>query len=272
MVEVALADPPDIEFPLKTRNDDVVLAFRGAGATDPSVGSRGPLPFLTKRLLSAQGPFGLDVEVKSEGRLVGTWAIEVKAIGVAHMSRARAHLYVCSSATGDPRATGAFLVVRHWSVRASDKEQLEQLYESLSVAALERLDSLIGGVCDQSDESCSCVLFLVDGRRLDESLFSLDRLQIRVLEDLESTLAIAGVDLRVAHGHGTGTRPFMGFSSTLSSPMQEGHSGLDSRDGEAAGLSRPHGPFTGEVFVRESLSPVNVRWNRRASDRLPVSR
>lgn len=270
--------PPDIEFPLKTRSEDATGADRLTDATNAAIGRpgsvalapRAPLPFLADRLLSAQGPFGLDVEIKSKERVVGTWTIEVnpRGAGDAYVSQAKANLYVCASARGDARATGAFLVVRQWWVPVSDREQVEQLYEALSVAALERLDSLMGGARNETGESRSCVLFLVDSRRRDRMPFSLDRLQIRVLEDLESDHAIAGMDLRVAYGRGTGTQPHGAFASTLSAPMQTADSGLGPRDDRAAGSSLAHNSHTGEVFVRETLSPENMRWKRRASDRL----
>jgi hypothetical protein len=157
------------------------------------------MPFLFDRLLCATGPFGLGVEFKSDERAVGTWTIELGARGddAAHPARANANLFVCASATSDARATGAFLVIRQWRVNASDKEQLERLYEMLSIAAIERLDSLLGGVANRAGESRLCVIYLMDGRHFDRRNFSLDRLQIRLLEDLEGALSLAEVDLRV---------------------------------------------------------------------------
>ena len=169
------AAPLDIEFPLRTRAEDAAGASRGAAATNAAIGRltavaaplRPPLPFLVERLLSAAGPFGLEVEIKSEHRVVGTWGLEVnlRGVGDAFVSQAQADLYVCASARGDPRSTGAFLVVRQWSVGSSDSRQLEQLYAGLSVAALERLDSLLGGVPNESGGARECVLYLVDARR-----------------------------------------------------------------------------------------------------------
>jgi hypothetical protein len=227
------------------------------------------MPFLFDRLLCATGPFGLGVEFKSDERAVGTWTIELGARGddAAHPARANANLFVCASATSDARATGAFLVIRQWRVNASDKEQLERLYEMLSIAAIERLDSLLGGVANRAGESRLCVIYLMDGRRFDRRNFSLDRLQIRLLEDLEGALSLAEVDLRVAHGRGTGTPPHAVFASTRPAPMQANDSALGSGDGRASPSPAAHNLPVGEVFVRETLSPENVRWNRRASDR-----
>jgi hypothetical protein len=255
--------PPDIEFPLKTRSGDASASIDGP--TPDASAPPAPLPFLVERLLCGHGPFGLEVEAKSRDRVVGTWPIEInlRDAGDTSVAQASANLYVCASARGDARATGAFLVVRQWWVLDADKAQLERLYEMLSVAALERLDALMGGVPNETGEYRSCVLFLVTDRRLDRRLISLDRLEIRVLEDLESEHAISGMDLRVAHGRGRGTQPHPVFASTLPAPPQPGDSGFDSR-GHGGARS-----LIGEVFVRETLSPANVRWNRRASDRAP---
>ena len=242
--------PLDIEFPLKTRGD-------------------ARLPFLARRLLHVPGPLGLEVEIKSEARVVGTWSIEFRLRGAGDRppAQARAHLYVCASARGDPRATGAFLVVRQWRVQASERERLEQLYVELSIAVLERLDSLMGGV--PAGESPVCILFLVDGTRTDSKLLSLDRLQIRILEDLECEHAIAGLDLRVAHGRGTGTQPHVAFLSTV--PPSSGNSDFAPGDGATMGTRSMRRAPTGEVFVPETLSPTNVKWSRRASDRLHLA-
>ncbi|MEP7301148.1 MAG: hypothetical protein ABI699_06440 [Caldimonas sp.] len=267
--EYTPTEPLDIEFPLQTRAGDATLAGTFA-ASNSAIGpstilaspSCSPLPFLAERLLAAAGPFGLDVEIKSEERVVGTWTLEVnpRDANGAFVSQAKADLYVCASVHGDLRATAAFLVLRQWWVSMTDLQQLEQLYGCLGVAALERLDSLLGGAPNEGAEARVCVLFLVDGRRQDRRFFSLDRLQIRLLEELESEHAIAGMDLRVAHGRGIGTRPQAICASTLPTALKAGSD-------EAA---RPPGrrPMIGEVFVRETVSTANVRWNRRASDRV----
>jgi hypothetical protein len=264
--------PPDIAFPLKTRSGDTAgnhdrigeSASVEAPAADAAT-RRTPLPFLFERLLCGHGPFGLEVEAKSRDRMVGTWPIEIglrdaDGVAAAHVS---ANLYLCASRNGDERATGAFLVVRQWWVRDADKAQIERLYEMLSAAALERLDALMGNLPNENGEYRPCVLFLVTDRHLDRRLVSLDRLELRILEDLETEHAIAGIDLRVAHGRGRGTQPHAVFASTLPAPLQPGDVGFDARRRGGTGS------MIGEVFVRETLSPANVRWNRRASDRPP---
>ena len=270
--ETAAAEPLDIEFPLRTRAEDAEGASRDAAATNAAIGRltavaaplRPPLPFLVERLLSAAGPFGLEVEMKSEHRVVGTWGLEVnlRGVGDAFVSQAQADLYVCASARGDPRSTGAFLVVRQWSVGSSDSRQLEQLYAGLSVAALERLDSLLGGVPNESGGARECVLYLVDARSA-AAPFRLSRLQARLLEELEGDHPIVGIDMLVAHGRGAGTRP-QGVASTVPTPLA-----AERRNGARAGQAPTLTPGipVGEVFVAETLSPENLRWNRRASDR-----
>ena len=206
-------------------------------------------------LLFAKKTFGLEVEVKSEERVVGSWSIELNLRGAAnvYVSQVKANLYVCASSRGDPRATGAFLVIRQWWVTVSDKEQLEQLYFALSTAVLERLEALVeSGSADTREvyaEGRACVLFLLDERRLDRKHLSLERLQSQMLADLDGGHAVPGLDLRVAHGKGTGTQPTLAWTLPMS---------LDCMD------SRPEGAG---VFVPEAVSPKNARWNKRASDR-----
>lgn len=270
--EAGAATALDIELPFKTRAEDAEGASPDAGATRAALGRltavaaplRPPLPFLVERLLSAAGPFGLEVEIKPDYRVVGTWSVEVtlRGVGEDFVSQAQTDLYVCGSARADPRATGAFLVVRNWSVGSSDSRQLEHLYGSLAVAALERLDSLLGNVPNEQGGPRECVLYLVDQRQSGAS-FRLDRLQARLLEELEGDHPIAGVDLLVAHGRGTGTRPH-GLAPTVPTPL-----GAESRSGARAGGETTLVPSlpVGEVFVAEIVSPENLRWNRRASDR-----
>ena len=277
---IVLPVPPrpvllDIEFPLKTRRQDEPGAGRLDLAAIPAIDRRAfvaptrhaGLPFMADRLLSAPGWFGLEVEIKSEERVVGAWTIEVDPPGAggAGTSRAKADLYVCASARGDARATGAFLVIRRWWVRASDAAQVERLYEALSAATLERLDALLGGTPDETDGSRACVLFLIDERGLDKRTFSPDRLQIRILEDLECDHAIAGMDMRVAHGRGKAIRPHVNFESTLAAPAQTADAGPRRSDN---GTARPplRSSLLSQAFVRETLSPENLRWKRRASD------
>jgi hypothetical protein len=262
----------DIELPFRTRAEDAEGASPDAAATNAALGRltavaaplRPPLPFLVERLLSAAGPFGLEVEIKSDYRVVGTWSMEVtlRGIGEAFVSQAQADLYVCGSARADPRVNGAFLVVRNWSVGSSDSRQLEQLYGSLAVATIERFDALLGNVPNEQGEPRECVLYLVDQRQGGAS-FRLDRLQARLLEELEGDHPLAGVDLLVAHGRGTGTRPH-GLASTVPTPLR-----AESRNGARAGGETAVVPSipVGEVFVAEIVSPENLRWNRRASDR-----
>lgn len=261
------AEPLDIEFPLRLRAEDAEGANREAAATNAAIGRltaaaaplRPPLPFLVQRLLAATGPFGLEVAMKSEHRVVGTWALEINLRGVADafVSQAQADLHVCGSALGDPRATGAFLVVRHWSVSTGDSRQTEQLHASLAVATLERLDSLLGGVPDEAGESRECVLYLVDARTA-PGTFRLDRLQARLLEELEGDHPVDGVDLLVAHGRGKGIRPHGAAATVLMPPVAETRSGVRT----------PPAIPVGEVFIPETVSPENLRWNRRASDRV----
>ncbi|MCE9661791.1 MAG: hypothetical protein K8R60_24975 [Burkholderiales bacterium] len=234
----------DIEFPLRTRAAD-------------SASNSGQ--FIAARLLSAAGRIGIEVEIKSNDRVVGCWSLEVSLPGAssAFAFGAKADLFVCGSIRCDARETGAFLILRQWQVRVSESLALEQLYEALSAAVLERLDSLLGNVWNEAGNLPACVLFLVDDRILERSLLSLDRLQIRLLEDLEGQRAIAGIDLRVAHGRGKGTRPHAGFSSTLRAPPGEMR---------VEGRALRQGSKRNDVFVRETLSPANMRWHRRASD------
>ena len=265
--------PLDIELPFRTRAEDAEGASPDAAATNAALGRltaaaaplRPPLPFLVEQLLSAAAPFGLEVEIKSEYRVVGRWNLEItlRGVGEAFVSQAQADLYVCASARADPRATGAFLVVRRWSVESSDSRQLEQLYGSLSVATLERLDSLLGGVPNETGEVRECVLYLVDARH-GAGQFRLDRLQARLLEELEGQHPIAGLDLLVAHGRGKGTRPH-GLTTTVPTPLTV-ESQNEAAKAAAKAAIAPSIPV-GEVFVAEIVSPENLRWHRRASDR-----
>jgi hypothetical protein len=278
MVISLLESPiPDIELPLRTRREDAAERSHDANVANPASAASTvaalavcpPLPFLVSRLLSAHGPFGLEVELKSRERVVGTWTIDVDPRAThARASRVEANLYVCASVRGDVRATGAFLVLRQWTVPVSNKAQLESLYEALSVAVLERLGSLLGGVPNATGESRLCVLLLVDGRRLNKKDFSLDRLQVRLLENLESEYSVVGVDLRVAHGRGKGIKPHVVFACTLTAPLEDADSGIRVETERVARAPCASQSLIGEVFVRETLSPTNMRWSRRASDRL----
>ena len=252
------------------RAEDAEGASRGAAATNAAIGRltavaaplQPPLPFLVERLLTAAGPFGLGVELKSEHRVVGRWNLEInlRGLGDAFVSQCQGDLYVCGSARGDSRATGAFLVVRQWSAGSADSRQLEQLYARLSVAALERLASLLGGVPNEGGGRRDCVLYLVDARN-GAGPFRLDRLQSRLLEELEGEHPIPGVDMLVAHGRGTGTRPH--GLALPAPPAAEPRSAARASEETAVTPGIP----VGEVFIAETVSPENLRWNRRASDR-----
>ena len=191
--------------------------------------------------------------------MVGRWNLEInlRGLGDAFVSQCQGDLYVCGSARGDSRATGAFLVVRQWSAGSADSRQLEQLYASLSVAALERLDSLLGGVPNEGGGRRDCVLYLVDARN-GAGPFRLDRLQSRLLEELEGEHPIPGVDMLVAHGRGTGTRPH--GLALPAPPAAEARSAARASegDGRSSGHSRRRG-----VHRRKPLSPENLRWNRQ---------
>ena len=268
---------PDIELPPRTRAGDALVDRRASPAKgsvpdvacDPGWPERSPaLPFIVDRLLWAPGPFGLEVEIKSDDRVVGTWSLEInpRSASESFVSQAKASLHVCGSARRDPRATGAFLVVTHWWVQVADSQRLEQLYAALSIATIERLDSLLGASAEgEVGDDRSCVLYLIDGRRRDRQLFSPDRLQIRILEDLERDHAIPGLDLRVAHHLGAGTQPHVGFASTRPDSTMLGSDRFSADEG----AGRPAQPWrrVDNVFVRETLSPANMRWNRRATDR-----
>ena len=67
----------------------------------------------------------------------------------------------------------------------------------------------------------------------------------------------------VAHGRSTGTRPH-GLASTVPTPLA-----AESRHPARAGQETTLAPSipVGEVFVAETVSPENLRWNRRASDK-----
>lgn len=217
------APPLDIELPLSGNVDGDLTESK---VSMPWM----PLPFLVDMLLLAKpDPFGLEIEVKSDDRVVAAWNIEVNPRnGGRYVSQAKAGLYVCASAKGDARATGAFLVIRQWWVNVSDDVQLDQLYTSLGAATLERLNSLMGGFANTTGELRSCVLYLLDDRRLERKLMSLDRLQAELLSAIDSDGAIAGIGLRIAHGRGTGNSS---VSTTIVSGLQSENSAL---------VSHPH--------------------------------
>ncbi len=245
----------DVRLPFTTRSFDEAGGALARLKSEASRGLRGPLPFLARALLAAEGPFGLEVDVKSDDRVVGVWSIDVHldAVQGVHASRATGHLHVCASAKGDERATGAFLVVRQGSVTDDDSTLARDLVRRLSAAVLERLDALLGTAASRPLESRVCVLHLVDSRQLARKGFDLAALQARLVHDAEGDLGIAGVELRITRGRGTGESTTM--HSTLPAPL--------SRDGPATA------PVSLQVgtFVPEFVSPANELWNRRASDK-----
>jgi hypothetical protein len=248
---------PDIELPFKTRSTDALAG--SINGLEPGVGrSAGPsLPFLVRTLLTANGPFGLEVDVKPDGRVVGVWTVDVKLSSErgTSVSQARGHLYVCASPTGDQRATGAFLVVRQWWVNDDTPLLQDQaLYGCLSSAVLTRLHALLGSEPHETDEARSCVLYLVDGRRLARKRFRLSLLHAALVHDSEGEQAVKGIDLRIAHGRGTAKTPLA--NSTIPALFSDGTP------------SRAPIATRGEAFVAEVLSPANVLWNRRASDKV----
>jgi hypothetical protein len=117
-------------------------------------------------------------------------------------------------------------------------------------------------VVNESGGARECVLYLVDARSA-AAPFHLNRLQARLLEELEGDHPIVGIDLLVAHGRGAGIRPH-GAASTVPTPLA-----ADSRNSTRAGRATAVTPGipVGEVFIAETVSPENLRWNRRASDR-----
>ena len=211
------------------------------------------------------GPYGLGVEVKQDDRVVGTWALDVspRNARAVYVSQARAALHVCLSARGDPRATGAFLVLSHWWVNAADDEQLGQLYVELTDAVLLRLGSLTEHIAAHAEPMPPYVLYLVDGRARKVKLFSLPRLASVLLEALGEEGALPGLTLQVAYGKGLGSSP---VASTMPAELQVlTERAAPTRPSAAApgAPARPGRPVApGEVFIREALSPENLRWAR----------
>jgi hypothetical protein len=214
-------------------------------------------------LAAPPGPFNLEVDVKHDDRVVGSWSLECNpqdATGL-RVSQVRADLYVCGSASGNPRESGAFLAISSWWVDADDPTQLESLYAELTEDVIERLSSLLGNDArERIGEPQSLVLYLLDVRRRDRRTLSLAVLEAALLLEIAGGNRVAGVDLRVAHGKGVGSLPAHdaagGGAPTLPMPLVPHRRGGDLR---------------GQVFVRETVSPANVKWNRRASDRSQAS-
>ncbi len=249
--------PPhvDIELPFKvravdeSRPDEDVSPYRAAPA--PTVTT--PFAPLLDQLLDAgPGRFGLQIDVKHDHRVVGTWEIDISPRDPSdvHVSQAGAVLHACVAADGDVRATAAFLVLGHWWVNSADPFELDQLYDALSYAVLERFDALMEGRADLARTMPPYVLYLVDARQKKPRVFKAARLELALLRALGDGHAVPGLDLHIAHGRGTGVSP---LSATLPSELS------------AADVAPPE-PVrrrADEVFVPERLSEANLRWMRK---------
>jgi hypothetical protein len=225
---------------------------------------------LDELMAAPPGPYGLEVEVKQDERVVGTWQMDVSPRNACavYVSQARAALHVCVSASGDPRTTGAFLVLSHWWVNAGDEEQLAQLYDELTAAVLTRLGSVTERIPPHAEPMPPYVLFLVDGRTRKVKLFSLPRLAASLLDALGESDALPKLALQVAYGKGLGSSP---VAATMPADLPV----LD----ELVSLPRPPAPVvpwspasghqaTQAVFKREQLSAVNLKWARLFETRL----
>lgn len=168
------------------------------------------------------GPYGLTVKVRDEDRVVGTWAIELhpRDLTGTLICSTQARLQACASTHGDAFSNCAFLIVTRWPSSVLDLNQRGQLYLQLCQGVLARLDS----VASQLPEAARMppyVLFLVDGRPRQERLrgaLSLARLQSELLRELEGSPVGRRLDLRVAHGHGTGSSPLPPTPDAATSP------------------------------------------------------
>lgn len=271
----------DIELPLKVRADDATrrrdaaaaAAAAAAQASAPQIAT--PFAPLLDRLLDAgHGPFGLQVDVKHDHRVVGSWEIEIGPSDAAdvHGSQARAVLNACVAADGSVRATAAFLVLHHWWVTSADPFQLDQLYEGLTHAVLDRFEWLMEDRADLARTMPPYVVYLVDGRQKKPRVFKAARLEQSLLRALGDGRAVPGLDLHVAHGRGTGVSP---LSATLPDDLggaDRTSSELDPSDGESNGRATKKPPppepvrrRADEVFVPERLSQANLRWMRKGS-------
>lgn len=278
----ALATRVDIELPFRVRavddtgrgDDDPQSDLTHRAAAYPAITT--PYLCLIDQLLdSGAGPFGLQVDVKHDHRVVGTWDIDISPPDSTdvYVSQARATLYVCVSADGNPRATAAFLVLGHWWVNSADPLQLDQLYEALTRAVLDRLDALMERPVGLAPSMPPYVLYLVDGRERKPRVFKAARLEHALLRALGDGRAVPGLDLHVAHGRGTGVSP---LSATL--PQNLSEADLAPPDMPAFDAALPYtaspnkvarlSPIrrrADEVFVPERLSEENLRWMRKAS-------
>lgn len=267
----------DIELPFKVRADDATrrrdaAVAAAARASAPQIAT--PFAPLLDRLLDAgHGPFGLQVDVKHDHRVVGSWEIEIGPSESAdvHGSQARAVLNACVAADGSVRATAAFLVLHRWWVTSADPFQFDQLYEGLTHAVLDRFEWLMEDRADLARTMPPYVVYLVDGRQKKLRVFKAARLEQSLLRALGDGRAVPGLDLHVAHGRGTGVSP---LSATLPDDLggaDRTSSELDPSDGESTGRATKKPPTepvrrrADEVFVPERLSQANLRWMRKGS-------
>ena len=212
--------------------------------------------------------------MKHDHRVVGTWEIEIGPSDTAdvHGSQARAVLNACVAADGHARATAAFLVLNHWWVTSADPFQLDQLYEGLTYAVLDRFEWLMEERADLARTMPPYVLYLVDGRQKKARVFKAARLEHALLRALGDGRAVPGLDLHVAHGRGTGVSP---LSATLPDALDGAEQTCRGRsastgesNGRAAKKPPPPEPVrrrAEEVFVPERLSEANLRWMRKGS-------
>lgn len=257
---VTWSKPLDIQLPFRGRIGDARASEIGLAYPLKRLhGHWDTLPYPVAELLVAQpGPFNLEVDVKHDDRVVGTWCVECNPHDPAGLlvSHVRAELYVCGSAAGNPRESGAFLAIDSWWVNADDPKQVEALYGCLSSAVIERLSSLLANNArERVGEPQSLVLYLLDVRRRDRRVLKLGVLEATLLLEIADGHCVAGVDLKVAHGRGIGSSPMgLGRALVQTVPMPFAY---------APGAVDPRGV----VFIREIVSPANAKWSRRASDR-----
>jgi hypothetical protein len=277
----AAASRVDIELPFKVRavdeerrrDDDDEAGWSRRGTTAPPVTT--PFaPLLDQLLDSGPGPFGLQVDVKHDHRVVGTWDIDISPRDPTdvHVSQAQAVLHACVAADGNPRETAAFLVLAHWWVNSADPLQLDQLYEGLTYAILDRFDALMQERADLARTMPPFVLYLVDGRKRKPRVFKAARLEHAILRALSDGHAVPGLDLHVAHGRSSGVSP---ISATLPSDLSLADllppdvptidADPDARPGKKAAPPPPVRRRADEVFVPERLSEENLRWMRKSS-------
>jgi hypothetical protein len=177
-------------------------------------------PFLVERLLSASAPFGLEVEIKSEQRVVGTWSLEVsqRAIGESYVSQAGAQR---------PMSAARRAAIRGPPARSSScaNGRLAAPTAGRSSSCTPASPSRRSSVSTRSSAACrtrraaranACSTSSTGARR--GVGLRLDRLQFRLLEELEGEHPIAGVDVLVAHGRGTARVPH-GVVSTVPTPL-----------------------------------------------------